>query len=464
MSCVCRATGRKNGINGSLSGDANLQKQEGVFLFVNFLRKNFWCGGGCDIIKVMNLKNSTLWVLMSLVLCLMFFGVVWAQKDLIWRAGNISVENTNTITFLVDTEARVFARDESEFFMNVDMLAKPRTIFGKMLFTGNIFWGRGINKRARASELGVRYPFQNLDDFEREKYTDWIADLECPITDRGHDDYAESELLKFNCDPDYLVEISKYFSAFSLGTNHTDNQGVDGFIETRENLKAHNIKFFGHFNINRTDELCSILKMKAKIGDSESVKDTSVPMAFCGINDTYTPSGEAVIEEVRKYAEVFPTIVLVHSGEEYQAHSDSRREMLFRAFIDAGAEFVIGDHPHYVQNAEVYKGKPIFYSLGNFLFDQGWNEEVKRSAMIEASFEIDESNWAWSAISEDCERGLEFCLRAMERNGLVKLTPRWKFDVLGSVVDGGVVRKVDEKNMQGILERLNWNEVRARLE
>jgi poly-gamma-glutamate synthesis protein (capsule biosynthesis protein) len=54
--------------------------------------------------------------------------------------------------------------------------------------------------------------------------------------------------------------------------------------------------------------------------------------------------------------------------------------------IDAGADIVIGNHPHYVQAMEVYKGKPIWYALGNFVFDQTWSEQTEEGLTLELSF------------------------------------------------------------------------------
>jgi poly-gamma-glutamate synthesis protein (capsule biosynthesis protein) len=57
-----------------------------------------------------------------------------------------------------------------------------------------------------------------------------------------------------------------------------------------------------------------------------------------------------------------------------------------RAAIDMGAAIVIGSHPHWVQATEIYKGKQIIYSLGNFVFDQEWSIETKQGAIVELAF------------------------------------------------------------------------------
>jgi poly-gamma-glutamate synthesis protein (capsule biosynthesis protein) len=71
-----------------------------------------------------------------------------------------------------------------------------------------------------------------------------------------------------------------------------------------------------------------------------------------------------------------------HWGEEYELIPSERQKREARLFIDAGADAVIGGHPHVVQPAETYNGKTIFYSLGNFVFDQYFSEETMKGIAI----------------------------------------------------------------------------------
>ena len=112
----------------------------------------------------------------------------------------------------------------------------------RLLFAGTTFWGRRTNNDARASELGVKYPFSQLDTLDRKNYDAWIGGLECPVTDNGHNKAEEENIFKFNCDPDYLPEAAKYFDAFLLGNNHAGNQGKTGLETTRAYLKKNNIR------------------------------------------------------------------------------------------------------------------------------------------------------------------------------------------------------------------------------
>jgi poly-gamma-glutamate synthesis protein (capsule biosynthesis protein) len=72
----------------------------------------------------------------------------------------------------------------------------------------------------------------------------------------------------------------------------------------------------------------------------------------------------------------------MHWGTEYQHVNGRLQAEMAHKLIDAGADVIIGHHPHVIQGIEVYQGKPIFYSLGNFVFDQYFSEDTQRGLAI----------------------------------------------------------------------------------
>lgn len=90
------------------------------------------------------------------------------------------------------------------------------------------------------------------------------------------------------------------------------------------------------------------------------------------------------VREARKRADV--VIVYPHWGQEYVAKPNADQMRVAHALIDAGADMVIATHPHWVQGAEIYKGRLIAYSLGNFVFDQTWSEETQQGAALDLVF------------------------------------------------------------------------------
>jgi poly-gamma-glutamate synthesis protein (capsule biosynthesis protein) len=79
-------------------------------------------------------------------------------------------------------------------------------------------------------------------------------------------------------------------------------------------------------------------------------------------------------------------IVFAHWGEEYQTAPTQVQITAGHAFVDAGADLVVGAHPHVVESHEVYKSKAIFYSLGNLIFDQEFSQDVMQGLLVRADF------------------------------------------------------------------------------
>jgi poly-gamma-glutamate synthesis protein (capsule biosynthesis protein) len=79
-------------------------------------------------------------------------------------------------------------------------------------------------------------------------------------------------------------------------------------------------------------------------------------------------------------------IVFPHWGTEYDPTPFKGQQSLARSAIDAGADMVIGNHAHWAGAMETYKGKPIWYALGNFVFDQTWSEPTMEGMTLELTF------------------------------------------------------------------------------
>jgi poly-gamma-glutamate synthesis protein (capsule biosynthesis protein) len=75
-------------------------------------------------------------------------------------------------------------------------------------------------------------------------------------------------------------------------------------------------------------------------------------------------------------------VVSMHAGTEYTHQPNEAQQTFARAAIEAGADMIIGHHPHWVQRIEKYQGRYIFYSLGNFIFDQEWSRETKEGLVL----------------------------------------------------------------------------------
>lgn len=337
-----------------------------------------------------------------------------------------------------------------------------KSVSSRMLVMGDVFWGRYVNDWSMASEQKYAYPFQRLGEFERDRYDAWVADLECPVTNNPKfSSKEEDSTLKFDCSPDYLPEAKKWFTAFTLANNHTDNQGGQaGLAETRQHLDKNGIQYFGGFEPEDYDNLCNVLSIPARITMSDrEVEQGRLPMVWCGYHGVFkTPSAQSVA--VMKRYEAFNIVAMPHSGAEYQPSPDEIKTNFYRGLIDAGADVVLGDHPHWVQSTEAYKGKLIAYSLGNFIFDQQFSLEVTRSAVIDMEVSIDASESEdldkWLTLGETCQSYADDCLTRATEQGLKKLPMKYHFKALGSRNDGRLVHRANDSELASIKQRLNW--------
>jgi poly-gamma-glutamate synthesis protein (capsule biosynthesis protein) len=75
-------------------------------------------------------------------------------------------------------------------------------------------------------------------------------------------------------------------------------------------------------------------------------------------------------------------IVFTHWGTEYVPTQNNDQRAMARLAIDTGADLVVGAHPHVIQPNEVYRDKPIIYSLGNFIFDEMWSDDVRTGEVL----------------------------------------------------------------------------------
>lgn len=160
----------------------------------------------------------------------------------------------------------------------------------------------------------------------------------------------------------------------SLGNNHSANYGKAGIDETKELLEKNGIAVTG---------LKGPVYLEVK----------GVKFAFLGYTDIeknplVSDAGEekikAEVGEARKNADV--VVVQYHWGTEYLTPPEDRQRFLGRLAIDAGADLVIGNHPHWIKPVEFYNGKLITYGHGNFVFDQQWSQKIKEGVVGKYTF------------------------------------------------------------------------------
>ncbi len=304
----------------------------------------------------------------------------------------------------------------------------PEGVTSHLLFVGDVFWGRSVQTSAEQSGKGYADITSGLSANDRAQYDAWIANFECPITNKDVPYQLQVDALKFNCRPEYLPELAKWFTAASQANNHTDNNdGVWGLDQTRTNLQANHIQNFGTYNMADTNDICEVVTLPA----TTTVKDShvSLPVALCGymyvVDVTPTDAQLAVMQQ---YAKVMPVIAMPHMGVEYRTTAEDAKVSAYHRMIDNGADMVVAAHPHVVQNSEAYKGRLIAYSMGNFLFDQqslGRDTTLGLGVGLKLTVKDPAAAKIYEAIAPTCAAYKDTCLEQLT----AKLKTRPKIDV-----------------------------------
>lgn len=252
---------------------------------------------------------------------------------------------------------------------------------------GDISYSRGVG-RVIKKQNDIIYPFQKVRDYL--KKADLVfGNLETPITPGR--EILDFEMV-FRSDPGTGRALKQAgFSILSLANNHTLDFGVKGLEDTINFLESVGIKYVGAGK-NKEEAYRPVYIEKKGIkfaflaySDSKIVpahyeaSGDRAGTAFIGANHI-----EKAIKEAKKESDF--VIVSMHSGIEYAEGPNENQINFAHAVIDAGADLIIGHHPHVIQLLEKYKGKFIFYSLGNFVFDQPQRQETKEGLTVKIYF------------------------------------------------------------------------------
>lgn len=222
---------------------------------------------------------------------------------------------------------------------------------------------------------GLDYPFEHFPELlegmmQGKSYDFLFANLEGPISDTPY--VNPGTAMVFNFRPDVIPTLQKYgFNLFSIANNHAYDMGEKGVRQTRERLSEAGIHWVGESK-----------GIAPESRWSTTVKGTT--LTFFAFNDTLQDrldfdEAAALIQKAETDADF--TIVSIHWGVEYNKTPTQKQVENAHKLVDAGADIILGHHPHVIQSHEWYTGpdgpRPIYYSLGNFVFDQYFSKAVQ---------------------------------------------------------------------------------------
>ena len=193
--------------------------------------------------------------------------------------------------------------------------------------------------------------------------------------------------------------VSAGIDAVNLANNHAYNYGDTGFRDTMAALDTRKIGYFGG-GINATTahsplivtvkgKKIALLGYSSIIGSYEAQPNKSgqawLSMAPWGpFDEQRAQAMEADIKAAKQQTDL--VFVYYHWGTEYTHDAGADQRTIAHRAVDAGADVILGTHPHWVQGVEWYKNKLITYSLGNFVFDQEWSTETKQGTFLSMTF------------------------------------------------------------------------------
>lgn len=286
-----------------------------------------------------------------------------------------------------------FGDDETQTF--AEFVAYQKTLPEKkagadevsLIAVGDLMLSRVVADKIR--QHGPEYPFLQVKDWL--KTGDVVfGNLESPLTPGRH---IEPYEMIFRADPSVAASVrAAGFSIVSLANNHTPNFGNQGLLDTFANLAEQQIVYVGAGHNTAAANEPKYLTVRGLTFAWLAYNDRDVvPVAYEATSNTPGTAfmrPDTMIAAVRAAKTKADFVVVsMHAGDEYATAPNQSQITFAHAAIDAGAELVLGHHPHVIQPIEHYRGKYIFYSLGNFVFDQMQSPETRRGLAVKIFFD-----------------------------------------------------------------------------
>lgn len=255
----------------------------------------------------------------------------------------------------------------------------------KLVFVGDMMFDRHIRQHAQTK--GYDYI---LEDFkELFAMADLvIANLEGPISNFPSRSIGSivgsTDNYFFTFEPAIINMLQNYGNfALNLGNNHIYNFGKEGLKQTLTQLDANHslakpLYYFGYLGSQAPAEYQSYVLVDFNLSNGNNYN-----IALVNYNQFIAGGLEAVLTDIATVREKSDYIIVYpHWGIEYQTVANKNIQQLAWQMLDAGADMIVGGHPHVIQQSEIYHNKHIYYSLGNFVFDQYFEPNVKQGLLL----------------------------------------------------------------------------------
>lgn len=290
--------------------------------------------------------------------------------------------------FISNATNKVSGESASEY--TEERLVKG-TVFGDMMF------GRAIKDRSESTDYSE--VLDNVSSIWSD--SDYVCgNLECALLDNPSQFTKNEKEIHINAET-RTVNILKDngFTLVNLANNHLADFCSEGVVSTLNTLKNAGLKYVGAgANLEEASKY-DIQEVNGVKIATVSVSDI-IPKNFSAKDDKagiLSTNNMRYYQAVREASEVADLVIVnIHWGVEYALNETEQQRQLARNLINFGADIIIGSHPHVLQPVEKYKDGIIFYSMGNFVFDQGWSRT--KDSMIVNYFLDEEGNCSFEIV------------------------------------------------------------------
>jgi len=272
--------------------------------------------------------------------------------------------------FLLGTtpEAAAFKKSgEAAFIEDQTSLREAEKEKIVFVFGGDVMLGRMVNyELKRKGDYGI--PFQNIKDVWQDAAV-VMVNLESPLTE---DCPVRNDATMILCAETGLAGTLREagVNIVSFANNHYLDYGNKGWQDTN--------KYLGQAGIGVVNQ-----------GQAFKKEIQGREIGFLSWNLTWDNVFEDElrfkIQDLGKQVDFL--VVNYHWGDEYQDYPNEQQKRIAHLSIEAGADLIIGHHPHHAQTVEEYQGRPIFYSLGNLIFDQLWSEKTRQGMLVRVEWQ-----------------------------------------------------------------------------
>jgi len=269
---------------------------------------------------------------------------------------------------------------------------------------GDVLLDRGVRTMIRRE--GVDYPFKYVGNIIK-SHDLAFCNLECPVPRRG---FPLNKKYCFRADSSFIEGVvNAGFDIISIANNHTLDWDRSGFTSTQDLLLKNGLYPVGGGKNQKEARSPTIVTINGLKFAFFAFMDM-LPDAIIYLEDKPGPAyatTEEIVREIEKIRDKVDFIIVsFHWGIEFNRYPRIDHIKKAHKIIDAGADIILGHHPHVLQSVEVYKKRPIIYSLGNFVFDQHELHE-RQSAIFECVFEkgnVDSISFIPVILEKSCPR------------------------------------------------------------